>query len=130
MDSKEFSQIRHYLGKTQDQLARLLCVSSKAIQSYEQGWRNIPASAERQLLFLLSLKSSTNESFRPCWDILNCPDEWRDNCAAWEYKIGNLCWFVNGTYCQGKFNDDWEKKMETCRKCEVFYRMINISGDR
>ncbi len=130
MDSKEFSQIRHYLGKTQDQLARLLCVSSKAIQSYEQGWRNIPVSAERQLLFLLSLKSSTNESFSPCWDILNCPDEWRDNCAAWEYKIGNLCWFVNGTYCQGKFNDDWEKKMETCRKCEVFCRMINISGDR
>ena len=130
MDSKEFSQIRHYLGKTQDKLARLLCVSSKAVQSYEQGWRNIPASAERQLLFLLSLKRSTNESNRPCWDILNCPDEWRDNCAAWEYKIGNLCWFVNGTYCQGKFNDDWEKKMETCRKCEAFCRMINISGDR
>ena len=130
MDSKEFSQIRHYLGKTQDQLARLLCVSPKAVQSYEQGWRNIPVSAERQLLFLLSLKSSTDESNRPCWDILNCPDEWRDNCTAWEYKIGSLCWFVNGTYCQGKFNDDWEKKMETCRECEVFCKMINISEDR
>jgi DNA-binding XRE family transcriptional regulator len=130
MDSKEFSQIRHFLGKTQDQLARLLCVSSKAIQSYEQGWRNIPAGVERQLLYLLSLKRSTDESTRPCWEITNCPDEWRDNCAAWEYKIGNLCWFVNGTYCQGKFNDAWDKKMETCRECEVFYRMINIAGDR
>jgi len=36
MDSKELSQIRHFWGKTQDQLARLLCVSPKAIQSFEQ----------------------------------------------------------------------------------------------
>ncbi|MFC1935046.1 helix-turn-helix domain-containing protein [Chloroflexota bacterium] len=56
MDNSEFSQIRRSLGKTQGELARLLCVSPKAIQSFEQGWRNIPASAERQLLFLISLK--------------------------------------------------------------------------
>ena len=130
MDSKEFAQIRNYLGKTQNQLSRLLCVSSKAVQSYEQGWRNIPAGAERQLLFLLSLKRSKDKSVSPCWDITSCPDEWRVHCTAWEHKVGNLCWFVNGTYCKGKFNDIWEQKMQTCRECEAFKRMVTLSEER
>ena len=50
MDKKEFSQIRRHLKKTQKELARLLCVSPKAVQSFEQGWRKIPANVERQLL--------------------------------------------------------------------------------
>ena len=127
MDRKEFAQIRDYLGKTQDQLARLLPGSLRAIQSYEQGWRKIPASAERQLFYLLSLKRSKDTTTSPCWDITHCPDEWRMKCTAWEHKLGNLCWFVNGTYCNGKFNDIWEQKMETCRQCEVFKRMTDMT---
>jgi DNA-binding XRE family transcriptional regulator len=38
MNYEEFSRIRHYLDKTQSELAGLLCVSTKAIQSFEQGW--------------------------------------------------------------------------------------------
>jgi transcriptional regulator with XRE-family HTH domain len=55
MEGKEFSQIRHYLGKSQSQLARILCVSPKAIQSYEQGLRHIPIYIERQILLFQSL---------------------------------------------------------------------------
>ena len=47
MQSKEFSDIRRYLGKSQKQLAQLLYVSIKAIQSFKQGWREITANAER-----------------------------------------------------------------------------------
>ena len=39
---KESSAARQYLGKTQSQMAQVLGVSLKAIQSFEQGWRNIP----------------------------------------------------------------------------------------
>jgi DNA-binding transcriptional regulator YiaG len=56
MDKMEFSQIRQGLAKTQAELARLLCVSPRAVQSYEQGWRDIPAGIERQLLFILSYR--------------------------------------------------------------------------
>ncbi|MFC1934765.1 hypothetical protein ACFLXZ_00415 [Chloroflexota bacterium] len=49
MDKKEFSQVRHYLGKTQNEVAKLICVSLKAIQSFEQGWRKISASRKGQL---------------------------------------------------------------------------------
>ena len=120
MQNKEFSNIRRYLGKSQKQLAQLLCVSTKAIQSFEQGWRKISASAERQLLFLLSLKRQQDNSINPCWKIKKCPVEWRENCSAWEFKAGHFCWFINGTFCQGKSEESWEKKIKKCRDCKVF----------
>ncbi|MFC1990774.1 two-CW domain-containing protein [Chloroflexota bacterium] len=120
MDKKEFSQVRHYLGKTQNELARLICVSPKAIQSFEQGWRRISASAERQLLFLLSLKRAMDGTGIPCWEIRNCPMEQREKCTAWEFEAGYFCWFVNGTFCQGKMQESWSKKILLCRECEVY----------
>jgi len=124
MDKKEFSQVRHYLGKTQNELARLICVSPKAVQSFEQGWRKISASAERQLLFLLSLKKTMDETIGPCWEIRNCPMEWREKCTAWEFEAGYFCWFINGTFCQGKIRESWNKKIQLCRECEVYKSML------
>ena len=124
MESKDFSLIRHYLDKPQSELAKLLCVSPKTIQSFEQGWRKIPAYISRQLLFLLSLKTSSNENIGPCWEIKGCPVEWRENCSAWEFKAGNLCWFINGTFCRGQNQECWDKKLEACWECEVFLSMI------
>ncbi len=125
MDNKEFSSIRRYLGKTQKQLAKLVNVSPKAIQSFEQGWRNIPIHVERDMLLFLSLKQTpSDEIIRPCWEIKNCPSEWRGNCIVWELKVNRFCWYINGTFCNGEFRVNWEKKMEICRQCEVFRAMI------
>ena len=124
MDKKEFSQIRHFLGKTQEELAHLLCVSPRAVQSFEQGWRTVPANAERQLLFLLSLQRSRDESSRPCWEARNCPPEWKQECTAWEFKAGYFCWFINGTSCQGEHQGNWENKAALCRKCEMFQKLM------
>ena len=52
MDSKEFSYIRQKLNKTQKQMAQLLGTSLKAVHSYEQGWRSIPAHVELCLAFI------------------------------------------------------------------------------
>jgi len=124
MDSKEFSQARHLLGKTQDRLARLLSVSPKAIQSFEQGWRRVPPYIERQLLLLLSLKRSVDSSTQPCWEIKSCPAEWRENCIVWELKARYFCWFMNGTFCQGHAHKSWDKKIQLCRECEVYKSML------
>jgi DNA-binding XRE family transcriptional regulator len=121
MDAADFTDIRHHLGKTQTQVAGLLGVSSKAVQSFEQGWRNIPAHVERQLLYLVYLKrlpACTDD--RPCWERTKCTPETRERCMAWEVRAGDLCWFVNGTVCQGKVHKNWEEKMRVCRQCEVF----------
>jgi hypothetical protein len=126
MGKKEFSRIRLYLGKTQNQMAQLLGISLKAIQSFEQGWRIIPVHTERQVLFLLGLKKSPRRKNKPCWVIRECPREVKQNCPAWEFQVGHLCWFINGTICRGQVQKNWHKKMKMCRQCEVFQTMLPI----
>ena len=120
MDRKEFSHFRKRLNKTQKQMAQLLGTSVKAIHSYEQGWRSIPTHAERQLLFLVSRIKEGNKGQKPCWNIKKCPLERKRQCPAWEFQAGSLCWFINGTICEGIVHRDWKEKMKTCQSCEVF----------
>ncbi len=119
MDSKEFVEIRKKLDKLQREIANLLGISLKAVCSYEQGWRTIPAHAERQLLFLLSRKGTRGRENSNCWDLRNCPEERRNACPAWEYNAGEFCWFINGTICEGGPSKSWEKKLEVCKNCVV-----------
>jgi hypothetical protein len=124
MDGREFSLVRHYLGKNQRQMANILCVSSKAVQSFEEGWRNVPVYAERQLLFLLALKTQADKAVGNCWEIKSCPLERRETCTAWNFNAGRFCWFISGTYCQGDFQNTWKNKIQLCRQCVVFQAMI------
>ncbi|MGQ9859267.1 MAG: helix-turn-helix domain-containing protein [Thermodesulfobacteriota bacterium] len=118
MDRFLLAEIRHYLGKTQAEMAHLLGTSLKAVQSFEQGWRRIPPHAERQALFFLSRKTSKGNT--PCWDIMGCPEQRKSKCPAREFKSGDMCWFINGTMCQGQANRTWQEKMQRCRSCKVF----------
>ena len=126
MEKKQFSEIRRRLGKTQLQMAQLLGISLKAIQSFEQGWRTIPVHIERQVLFLLVLKNPSPKKNSACWTIRKCPMETKRNCPAWEFQVGHLCWFINGTICQGQVQENWQKKMKICRQCKVFRTMLPI----
>ena len=119
MKNKEFITFRKKLEKTQSQMAELLGISLKAVHSYEQGWRSIPAHIERQMLFLLCSFQSNGQHLQICWDIKNCPEEMRERCPAWEFNTGNLCWFINGTICLGIAHKAWKDKIKICRKCEV-----------
>jgi hypothetical protein len=125
MDKREFSRARNKLGKTQTQMAELLSTSPKAVQSYEQGWRSIPAHAEGQILFLLWLRGS-KKSQKACWAIRHCSPERRQNCPAWEFKAGRFCWFINGTMCEGEVQQDWRKKMKICQSCKVMASFLAL----
>ena len=120
MKNKEFQSLRKQLSKTQKQLSQLLGTSLRAVQSFEQGWRRIPTHVERQLFFLVSMKLRSNKEVHPCWSIRKCPLQVRQGCPAWEFNSGHFCWFINGTLCVGRAQDSWAKKMNICRKCEVF----------
>jgi hypothetical protein len=98
------------LGKTQNQMAQLLGASPKAIQSFEQGWRNIPVHGERQVLFLQASKELPKKKDKACWGMRKCPMEVRQNCPAWEFQVAHVCWFINGTICQGQVQKGWRKK--------------------
>jgi len=128
LNSEEFIEYRKKLNKTQKQIAELLGTSVKAVHSYEQGWRNIPAHVERQLYFLLAHTRPGYEGRRQCWVIKKCPTERKKNCPAWEFDSGKFCWFINGTICECQAKKTWEDKMEICRECEVFKSFIADLG--
>ncbi len=125
MTKEQFVKCRKKLGKTQKQLADLLGTSLKTVHSYEQGWRKIPGHAERQLLFLVSMAAGTNRELGECWEVKDCPPERRSTCPAWEFKAGRMCWFINGTICEGEIHNSWNEKMKICRSCEVLIDLID-----
>jgi DNA-binding XRE family transcriptional regulator len=125
MNKKEIALIRSQLGKTQKQMAQLLGISIKSLQSFEQGWRRVPVHIERQSLLLLALKRSGTAKHSPCWSIKKCPKNIKQACPAWEFNAGHLCWCINGTICKGNVQGSWTKKMTICRKCEVFQSMLS-----
>lgn len=124
MDRKEILRARKILSKTQKQLAELLGSSIKAIHSYEQGWRSVPAHVERQIFFLLSRKRGQKNP-KLCWIIKKCSPDRRKKCPAWEFQAGRLCWFINGTICEGSVQKDWKTKMQICRSCEILSSLLS-----
>ncbi|RJP37257.1 MAG: XRE family transcriptional regulator [Desulfobacteraceae bacterium] len=120
MESRDFIDLRKNLNKTQQEMARLLGISVKAVRSYEQGWRTIPVHAERQIMFLAARKHDIIAPREPCWIVRNCPENNKTACPAWEFQAGDLCWFINGTICHGKDCLKWDEKIKLCRMCKAF----------
>ncbi|MFC1906036.1 helix-turn-helix domain-containing protein [Chloroflexota bacterium] len=129
MDSKQFSRIRLYIDKTQEQLAESLDVSLRTIQSYEKGRRNIPSKVERLMLLFLVTSNQLDKSTPPCWNVKNCPNKWREECTVWELQSSYFCWFINGTCCEGQVQASWEDKMRICRECDVYTEMFQPYSD-
>jgi hypothetical protein len=127
MESIEFKKIRAKLKKTQKETAQLIGTSIKAVHSYEQGWRKIPHHVERQMLFLVFRSIHGAMGRTACWDKLNCPDEMRKNCPAWEFKSGDMCWFINGTICSGQAHKNWQEKIIECKECSIFKEIFQDS---
>jgi DNA-binding transcriptional regulator YiaG len=131
MSGQEFARLRATLGKSQRELAELLGLSLKAVESYEQGWRKVPAHVERLLYFLI-FKLNENEirAEDPCWESKACPDDVRSKCVAFVAKEGRFCWFFTGKLCAiAKDAASGSAKNggadgRGCYSCEVFMRML------
>jgi len=120
MDKKEFSKIRKNLKKTQQQVSLLLGVSKKAVESYEQGLRNIPTNIERIMYYLLfKLNMEKLDSDKICWEVTRCPENIRNNCVAWVAGEGFFCWFLTGKTCLGGKLAD-QKNFKSCFECSFF----------
>ena len=63
-------------------------------------------------------------SIGPCWNVRNCPTEWKNQCPVYEYQAGNACWEVGGTYCQGTLRTSQREKRKLCHQCNVFHSML------
>jgi DNA-binding transcriptional regulator YiaG len=129
MDCYGFARARSLLGKSQKDLAALLGVSLKAVESYEQGWRKVPSNMERIVYFLLfKLKGEALAGEAPCWEARLCPDEVKENCVSWVAKEGHFCWFFTGRLCAAS-------KMagggpHFCYTCDLFLRLLSRIEDK
>jgi len=83
-------------------MSEILGVSLKAIQSFEQGWRRIPAHVERQTLFVLAMKMGSREQGFPRWKIRRCSARCGRSVQPGNLRLVISGWFINGTICQGK----------------------------
>lgn len=123
MTKEEFSLARKKLGKTQKKLSELLGMSLKTIHSYEQGWRTIPAHIERHIYFLLINQRGRKTILRPCWEQKTCTI--KEECPAWEFQSGHLCWYLSGTLCDCTLDTSSKDKLEICKQCTIFTNLLS-----
>ena len=129
LSGQGFSRLRALLGKSQRELALLLGISIKAVESYEQGWRKVPAHVERLLYFILfKLRATGIEAAEPCWTIMSCSDARRDKCVAFVAKEGRFCWFFTGRLCAAANAEGASDR--DCYACAVFSRMFERVNGR
>lgn len=120
MKKEAFTRVRKKLNKTQKEMAGLLGVSKKTVESYEQGLRNIPDNVRRLLYFLLfKLNLKKNDYTSLCWDEKKCSPQVRENCVAWLAKEGFFCWFITGKACEAQ-RLLGDKAVAGCFLCDFF----------
>ena len=117
-------QIRGILGRTQAELAAVLGVSAKAVQSYEQGWRPVPVRVMIQLLVLLALYRQQSMDDMPCWKVRDCPESTRETCPAFTMGRGQFCWFIGCKACKPPKPKKGEKDLLPCMRCPVVRRLL------
>ncbi|MBN1960669.1 MAG: helix-turn-helix domain-containing protein [Deltaproteobacteria bacterium] len=118
-------QIRREMALSQSQLATLLGVSPRTVQSCEQGWRKPSPALEKTLLLLrIAHERGPNLCSQRCWEIKNCFENQRNSCLAFRTRQGHLCWLISGNICSGKSLRNWEDKKQVCAQCPQFHRLL------
>lgn len=150
MTKVRFAEVRRALDSSQRELAAMLGVSEKAVESYEQGWRRIPGNIERMMHFLLARLREGREGrewwegragaegagkapLAPCWELRSCPDAKREACIAWKSAEGRYCWFLSGRLCAGtgpvsenESAEGGDDMLSACRSCPAFTRLHDL----
>jgi DNA-binding XRE family transcriptional regulator len=119
-DSEIVKKIRHKVGMTQAAIAQALGVSIRAIQSYEQGWRDVPTHIMVQLLVLAAAYHTKGER-KSCWEIRGCSPEAKANCPCCKTD-GKLCWLVSGRKCSPV--SEGHNNLEACMDCAVVHQIL------
>ncbi len=124
MTARDFQLTRKTLHKSQSELANLMGLSVRTVQSYEQGARIIPAHVQQLLYLMVSrLSRGTRGRRSPCWQVRGCDPATKARCVAYLCKAEDICWLVTGTLCHGKPVGTMEAKLRECQKCAVIRRL-------
>src|SRR5512141_3071684 len=112
---------RRAMSLSQTQLATLLGVSPRTVQSCEQGWRK-PSPALEKMLLLLRIEHERGSETGSiiCWEHRNCSEATRYDCLVYRTRQGHLCWLLSGNICNGKRVRTWQEKKQQCGSCDFF----------
>ena len=117
--------LRAELGCSQREMAAVLGVSKKAIESYEQGWRKTPPHVEQMVLLQAILRRHPDLRKIPrCWSLNKCSLEIRKRCPSAKLKLAGFCWFITGTLCHGEPAGSWAAKRDRCLECQVMKGLL------
>jgi len=119
-------ELRSEMGLNQSELAGLVGIGTRAIQSYEQGWRQPSEIVERMLLLLLiAHRKGVELPTLRCWEQRECPPRVCEKCIAYKTCQGHLCWFLTGTLCEGQRKKTWAEKLGVCLECGFMQELLN-----
>jgi DNA-binding XRE family transcriptional regulator len=95
------ARTRRHLRITQRELAGILGISCKAVQSYEQGWRPVPTATLSLLLVLIEDRRCRDGApHQPCWEVNRCAADQRPGCLVYRMGTGRLCWTQANGRCR------------------------------
>lgn len=117
--SETIKNIRKKVGMTQSALSKALGVSIRAIQSYEQGWRDVPTHIMVQLLVLAAAYYPKSDR-KACWEIMGCTQDSMEKCPCCRTD-GKLCWLVTGRQSAPCNNAN---DISACLKCPVVQEIL------
>lgn len=121
----DLKAVREELRLSQSELAALLGVSPRTIQSNEQGWRKpSPALEKSILLLLIAWRHGKDFSSQVCHNIVDCDPKTRNQCLAYRSRQGHLCWFLTGNVCNGMRLYNWQDKKRVCGECLFFQTLL------
>ncbi len=116
----DLKSVRETLGKSQSELSALLGISTRAVQSYEQGWRPVPPYVQKLSALLLYLNwRKDNKERPPCWELRRCSEELQEQCTVRQSDCGHLCWMISGNFHRAEPQKSWKAKWGKCLKCPV-----------
>jgi len=121
----DLKALRQTVGLGQSELADMLGVSVRAVQSCEQGWRNPgPAVEKAALLLLMVHHHGPKTGTHTCWETVQCPEQERRSCLVYRSRQGHLCWLLTGHICKGVRLHTWAGKKKLCSECDFFQELF------
>jgi DNA-binding XRE family transcriptional regulator len=118
-------RVRQELGLSQAELAAVLGVSPRTIQSCEQGWRKPSCSLEKMLVLLVMAdRHGSRFGSLACWKTKRCAPARRAQCLIYQSRQGHLCWFLTGNVCAGRRLRNWDDKKTVCGTCDFFHLLL------
>lgn len=120
--------LRTTMGWSRIEMSSFLGVSRKAVESYEQGWRNIPNRVWKQLLTVAAIQNDYSRAARPCWELTDCPETTRHECFSGHAMKGQFCWMTATRCCRQKVlrSHDPQGDFLICLNCPVVKQFLKV----